>query len=379
MEARSDNAAQAGVFARDACVPSQVRLPPELRGEVFGHKSVREDCGAAIEALKKKAALCLIVGQSKAVEAVRQQIEVLSSYKVSVLICGETGTGKELAARAIHYLSDRARGPFVPANCGAIPENLFENELFGHVRGAFTDARLLQAGLVQEAEGGTLFLDEIGAISPYNQVKLLRLLQDSEYKRLGDARPHKANVRIVAATNRDLPALVKEGAFREDLYYRLDVASLRIPPLRERTEDIPLLVEHFRKKYTAEYGKVVEGFSRRAMRELLQYPWPGNIRELENRLQNMILMAPGPIIDVENIHLTHFSSPGPLKVECFTVAKRRTIESFENDYLTRLLTRHRGDVASAAREAGKSRTGLWNLIKKRGLSPRDFADPQILA
>jgi len=343
-----------------------------------GNAETREERRLTAEALKRKAGLARILGRSRAIQELRQQIELLSSYKVSVLIYGETGTGKELAARAIHYLSERAAGPFIPVNCGAIPENLFENELFGHVRGAFTDARILQVGLVQEAEGGTLFLDEIGAISPYNQVKLLRLLQDSEYKRLGDARPHRADVRIVAATNRDLPALVREGAFRDDLYYRLDVAALRIAPLRERTEDVPLLVEYFLAKYSAQYGKAVESVSCNAMRELLQYPWPGNIRELENKVQNMILMACGPIIDVADIHLPPICVPEPVQPDGFVDAKRRMIDSFEKDYITQLLARHKGDVASAAREAGKSRTGLWNLIRKHSFSPRDFGDHGIL-
>jgi len=342
--------------------------------QAVGQESRQRSRRTTIETLRKKAGLGCIVGRSGAIEAVRRQIEALSAFRISVLICGETGTGKELAARAIHYLSERAGGPFVPVNCGAIPENLFENELFGHMRGAFTDARVLQVGLVQEAKGGTLFLDEIGAISPCNQVKLLRFLQDNEYKRLGDARPHKADVRIVTATNRDLPNLVREGAFREDLYYRIDVASLRIPSLRERTEDIPLLVEHFLRKYSAEYGKVVEAVSRDAMRSLLQYPWPGNIRELENKVQNMILMASGPVIDVADIHLPQRCTPGPFETDGFAGAKRRMVESFEREYLTQLLMRHRGNVVGAAREAGKSRTGLWNLIRRHGLSPRDFSD-----
>ncbi|MEN6428232.1 MAG: sigma-54 dependent transcriptional regulator [Phycisphaerales bacterium] len=345
-----------------------------MKYRAVDQKSQQEGCRTTIETLRKKAGLGCIVGRSKAIEGVRRQIEMLSGYRIGVLICGETGTGKELAARAIHYLSERAGGPFIPVNCGAIPENLFENELFGHMRGAFTDARVLQIGLVQEAKGGTLFLDEIGAISVCNQVKLLRFLQDNEYKRLGDARPHKANVRIVAATNRDLPTLVKEGSFREDLYYRLDVASLRIPSLRERTEDIPLLIEHFLRKYSAEYGKIVEAVSCDAMRELLQYSWPGNIRELENKVQNMILTASGPVIEIADIHLPRPCAAEAIETDGFAGAKRRMVESFERDYLTQLLTRHRGDVAGAAREARKSRTGLWNLIRKHGFSPRDFGD-----
>jgi two-component system response regulator GlrR len=338
-----------------------------------GHREPDEERRSAAQALKRKAGLGHILGRSRAIQQLRRQIEIVSSCKVSVLICGETGTGKELAARAIHYLSDRAGGPFVPVNCGAIPDSLFENELFGHVKGAYTDAHLLQTGLVQEAQGGTLFLDEIGAVSPYNQVKLLRLLQDSEYKRLGDAQIRTVNVRIVAATNNDLQGLIKEGVFREDLYYRLDVVSLRIPPLRERAEDIPLLVEHFLHKYAAEYGKAIQGLSDDAMTALLQYPWPGNVRELENRLQNMILMAPGPVIDLETVRVSQLSASQPCTSGSFRAAKKRTVESFEKAYLAQLLAHHGGDVASAAREAGKSRTGLWNLIRKHGFSPKTFS------
>jgi two-component system response regulator GlrR len=379
MEAHVANSSEERSYALGDGVFRHQRLPPVGRDCVAGQGSGCEaDYKAATAALRKKAALSRIVGRSAVVRELRRQIEMLSAHKISVLIYGETGTGKELAARAIHYLSDRAEKPFVPVNCGALPENLFENELFGHVRGAFTDAHVLQAGLVQEAEGGTLFLDEIAAVSPYSQVKLLRLLQDSEYKRLGDARAHKANVRIVAATNRDLRGLVKEGAFREDLYYRLDVASLWIPPLRERIEDIPLLVEHFVGKYAAQFGKVVEGVSGEAMEVLLQNPWPGNIRELENRLQAMTLMASGPIIHVEDMHVPGLCIPQSSGLESFTVAKRRTVDSFEKDYLAQLLTRYGGDVVSAARAAGKSRTGLWNLLRKHGFSPRSFRGRAIL-
>jgi two-component system response regulator GlrR len=375
MEVPAHTVRQGGLFATCAIAPDQQRSIQGIADPPVGPMSeCQEECRLTAATLKKKAGLGRILGRSKAVQELRRQIEILSSYKISVLICGETGTGKELAARAIHYLSDRAGGPFVPVNCGAIPENLFENELFGHVRGAFTDARIPQVGLVQEAEGGTLFLDEIGAISPHNQVKLLRLLQDNEYKRLGDARPHTANIRVLAATNDDLPTLVREGAFREDLFYRLDVASLRIPPLRERTEDIAVLIEHFLDKYSKEYGKAVGGVSFNAMRELLEYPWPGNIRELENKLQTMILRSSGPVLDIEDISLPHLCAPEPFTPRDFAGAKRRIIDSFEKDYLTQLLTRHRGDMAGAAREAEKSRTGLWNLIRKHGLSPRNFID-----
>lgn len=208
-----------------------------------------EEKQKVIQSLNKRKVLSRILGSSKPVIQLREQIQSIALYDVSVLIIGESGTGKELAARAIHYLSSRHHNPFVPVNCGAIPENLFENELFGHHKGAFTDASFHQDGVVKEAEGGTLFLDEIGVITPYTQVKLLRLLQEKEYRPLGDCKTRKANVRIVAATNEDLQTMVTEDTFREDLFYRLNIVSLSIPPLRKRKEDIPLLSNHFIRKY----------------------------------------------------------------------------------------------------------------------------------
>jgi two-component system response regulator PilR (NtrC family) len=196
-------------------------------------------------ALKREFALGQILGNSKAIKNLKENLIKISSCNANVLITGESGTGKELVARAIHYLSDRKEKPFVPVNCGAIPENLFENELFGHTKGAYTDASFQQYGLVKEAEGGTLFLDEIGAINPYIQTKLLRLIQESEYRPLGYAKNIKANIRLVAATNMELQQLVEKNIFREDLFYRLNVIPIHIPPLRERKDDIPLLIKHF--------------------------------------------------------------------------------------------------------------------------------------
>jgi two-component system response regulator GlrR len=325
------------------------------------------------EKIRRKLGLDSILGCSKSIQELRREIELVSSHMVSVLICGESGTGKELAARAIHYLSNRADKSFIPVNCGAIPDGLFENELFGHVRGAFTDARTFQTGLVQEAEEGTLFLDEISAISAYNQVKLLRFLEDGDYKCVGDPHPRRANVRIVAATNKDLRILVKEGAFRDDLYYRLNVVMLTIPPLRERIEDIPVLVEHFLRKYSIEYGRPVERVSNDAMRMLLHYQWPGNVRELENRVQNMILMNSAPVIDVDTVKIPLTALPAEAsELECFKVARKKFVDSFEKTYLIQLLSQYGGNVASAAGKAGKSRTGLWNLIRKHNISPKTF-------
>lgn len=327
----------------------------------------------AVGALKQDLRLNQILGHSPAIQRLRDNIESLSSCDICVLICGETGTGKELAARAIHYLGHRADNPFVPVNCGAIPESLFENELFGHVKGAFTDAHCHQWGLVEQASGGTLFLDEIDATSLRNQVKLLRLLEDGEYRPLGDPTSRKTDLRVIAATNADLRQNLSDSTFREDLFYRLNVVTLRMPPLRERIEDVPLLAQHFLEKYSREYGRPVDGLSSQALQTLMSYSWPGNVRELESRIQHMIVMSFDPLIEAETAQLPPTSACARTsELGDFGVAKKKVIDSFEENYLTRLLTEYEGDVASAARRAGKSRTGLWNLIRKHGLFPKQF-------
>ncbi len=342
----------------------------EVRDGVFDNL---DESQSAKKALKREFGLKQIIGSSKVVEELREKINEISICDVKVLISGESGTGKELAARAIHYLSKRAGKPFIPVNCGAIPENLFENELFGHVKGAFTDARYHQVGLVKEADGGTLFLDEVGTASPHIQIKLLRLLQDKEYKPLGDPKSRKADIRIIAATNKDLSCLVKEGAFREDLYYRLNIVPLHIPPMRERKEDIPILAEYFARKYSREYNKPVRELSKEAMEELVSYTWPGNIRELENKIQQLVVMSPSNVITSGDIQLCGGKSVSEkADVGYFNVMKKKTINVFEKTYLSMLMTENRGNVADAARRAGKSRTALWNLIKKHSFSPKQF-------
>jgi two-component system response regulator GlrR len=334
------------------------------------------------QSLKQKAGLNRILGCNEVITRLRQQIENISSCEVSVLITGESGTGKELAARAIHYLSGRAHQPFVPVNCGAIPDNLFENELFGHRKGAFTDASFHQDGLVKEAEGGTLFLDEVGVIPPHLQVKLLRLLQDKEYKLLGDSTTRLADIRIIAATNEDLPELVKKGIFREDFYYRLNIVSLHIPPLRKRKEDIPILTDYFIKKYSREYSKDVTGASPEAVELLMTNQWPGNIRELENKIQQAVVMCTDGIILPRDILFFQEESEPEQKFqpdnyniyqETFAQAKKKMVHSFEREYLTRLLAQFNGDMVQAAARAGKSRTALWNLMAKHQLHPSQFS------
>ncbi len=330
--------------------------------------------------LKRNIGLNRILGGSEPIKKLRKQIERIASCDVSVLISGECGTGKELAARAIHYLSRRKMNPFVPVNCGAIPENLFENELFGHRKGAFTDATSNQEGLVKEARQGTLFLDEIGVITAYIQVKLLRLLQDKEFKPLGDARPQKADIRIVAATNKELRGLVKDGTFREDLFFRLNIVALTIPPLRERKKDIPLLVDHFLKKYSVQYSLPLKPLSKNTMVELEEYSWPGNVRELENKVQHAIVMATGPELTCADFQLNGVSHNRDFSTSSSTItglqefkeAKQKAIEDFEQNYLVSLMEIFRGDVVEAAQKAGKSRTALWNLLSKYRIHPKQF-------
>jgi DNA-binding NtrC family response regulator len=259
--------------------------------------------------------------------------------------------------------------PFIPVNCGAIPENLFENELFGHVKGAFTDANYHQVGLVQAANNGTLFLDEIDAISTHIQVKLLRLLENYEYKPLGDHQSHRANIRIIAATNRSLKKMVRIGSFREDLFYRLKIVHMHIPPLVERKEDIPLLAEYFFNKYIREYDKKKMRLTNETVSYLVSYPWRGNIRELENMIQHLIIMSKSNVLEVNRDQIDEEAGAD---LEPFKTAKIKAINSFEINYLTRILTEQKGDVAKAALKAEKGRTALWNLIKKHNIDPKTF-------
>jgi len=336
--------------------------------------SFQGEISAAKEQLRLEQGLNQILGQSPLIRDVREKIKKIADCEVSVLIVGESGTGKELVARSIHYLSPRAGRAFVPVNCGAIPETLFDNELFGHAKGAYTDAKFSQVGLLEEAEGGTIFLDEISAVSPYVQVKLLRLLQDKEFRPLGDTKFQKADVRFVVATNTDLQGLMKQGVFREDLYYRLNIVSLHLPPLRERKEDIPILVDHFLAKYGREYRKPGRGLSPEAMEAFLARPWEGNVRELENKIQELVVMSTSPLIGIEALSAWTQREPArPANTsETFRDAKKRIVEAFEKSYLIQLLADVRGDVAQAARCAGKSRTSLWNYVKKYSLNPRDY-------
>jgi DNA-binding NtrC family response regulator len=317
-----------------------------------------------------------LIGHSESFLAALGAIRKFAACDATALIEGETGTGKELAARAIHYLSARRSFPFVPVNCGALPDSLVENELFGHVRGAFTDAREDQGGLVSTAEGGSLFLDEVEALSAKAQVALLRFLQDGVYRPLGGRSAIAANVRIIAASNTDLTELARSGAFREDLLYRLAVLRARMPALRARPGDARLLAQHFIALYGRRYGKPAKPLDPDTAEALERYAWPGNVRELENLVQRAFLLDDGPTVRIPEL-----APPGPGTRSdkaahdelSFARAKARAIASFERSFLARVLARAQGNVTLAAQLCGKERRSLGRLLKKHSIDRSEFA------
>jgi transcriptional regulator with PAS, ATPase and Fis domain len=279
-----------------------------------------------------------------------------------VLILGESGTGKELVARAIHYQGKRSAAAFVPINCAGIPEGLLESELFGHVRGAFTGAAETRAGFFQIADGGTIFLDEIGELSQAMQVKLLRVLQDRQVCMVGDTHPRRIDVRIVAATNKDLLAMVRKGAFREDLYFRVNVITIEVPPLRDREGDIPMLIDQFARKFAKEMDRPPPRFSERALDALRGYHWPGNVRELENVIQRLVVMTDGGLIDAPDLpELMRFSAMrgGGLN---------RSLAEIEADYITKILAGVADNKSQAAKILGIDRKTLREKMKRYGIA-----------
>ena len=309
-----------------------------------------------------------LIGRSAPFLEVMVQLRRMVACEAPVLIKGETGTGKELVARALHYLGPRADGPFVPVNCGALPDHLVENELFGHERGAYTDARSAAPGVIGEAAGGTLFLDEVEALSPKAQAALLRFLQDREYRPLGGRQGRRADTRVIAASNADLRALGQERAFRPDLYFRLDILSLTLPPLRARGSDIAYLAAHFIDRYARQYGRAGLGLDPRCLPLIRGHAWPGNVRELENLVHRQVLLHEGGQVFLSPGGAEGAVAPTPSAVlevnEGFADAKARAIETFERDYLTRLMDATGGNVTQAARRASKERRALGKLLKK---------------
>lgn len=311
-----------------------------------------------------------MIGQSPAFREIQRLVARMAACDAPVLIEGETGTGKELAARAVHYQSPRQDRPFIPVNCGAIPDSLIESELFGHRKGAFTDAKDNQPGLVTLAEGGTLFLDEVDALSPKGQVTLLRFLQDQEFRPLGARQVEHGNVRILAASNASLPALAERGAFRSDLLYRLRILCLDLPPLRARRGDVAHLASWFLEACDRRFGLGVKTLHPDTLAWMDLYHWPGNIRELENLLYREYLLSEGLVIrmdppkDMDPVAPTHDLHVREL---VFNRAKARAIEAFERDYLLSLMDQAHGNVSLAAKLAGKERRSLGKLLKKHGL------------
>ncbi|MHB1399940.1 MAG: sigma 54-interacting transcriptional regulator [Trichloromonadaceae bacterium] len=307
-----------------------------------------------------------ITTQSPVMEELLRKARLSAASGASILIRGESGTGKELLAKAIHQASDRAEKPFVAINCGAIPENLLESELFGHTRGAFSGAIRDATGLIKSADGGTLFLDEIGDMPLPLQVKLLRVLQERQVRPVGATRSEAVDVRVISATHRDLEEEIANGSFREDLYYRLNVVSLDIPSLGQRREDVPLLANHFLHKVAARNKRKVSGFSAEAMEELLAASWPGNVRQLINVVEQAVALATTPVISADLLHSAIRKNAE--KIPSFAEARRQ----FEQEYLVRLLKITNGNVSQAARLADRNRTDFYKLLQRHHLVPSLF-------
>jgi len=316
----------------------------------------------------------VLIGAGPWIKELYDRIAMVASTDVTIAIFGESGTGKELVARTVHNSSPRHDAPFVVVNCAAIPEALLEDELFGHVRGAFTDATRDREGLVAAADTGTLFLDEIGELPLPLQAKLLRVLQSQEFRRIGDDQDRRVDVRIITATNRDLDQLVARGSFRQDLYYRINVFPMHLPPLRERPEDIAVLVQHFINKLRDKLGKRCTGITPDALARFATYDFPGNVRELENKVHQAMVIAGGPIIGVDDVALPA-GRRAAVEIDLerpFRELKQEAIDAFEVAYLTELLETHRGNLTRAAKAAGIDRKNLWALVERHGLDRGRF-------
>lgn len=313
-----------------------------------------------------------IIASSEKMHSVLRQVAQIATTDSTVCLYGESGTGKELIARAIHVASRRADHPFVPINCGAIPENLLENELFGHIKGAYTGADRTQSGLLQQAEGGTLFLDEISELPQSLQVKFLRVIQEREFSPLGAGHPVKVDIRFVAATNKDLARLVAEGKFREDLYYRVHVIPVSLPPLRERPEDIPLLASFFLKRFSHAMGKDVLELSPEALRQLMLYDWPGNVRELANVMERAVALSTKPLVSSDLLLLQKRPAESTDDMRSPLEPMREARDKFEKAYLVQVLTAARGNVSRASELAKKDRAEFYRLLHKYALDPLVF-------
>jgi two-component system, NtrC family, response regulator GlrR len=315
--------------------------------------------------------LQVIAQASPSLAALLALLPRIAQANAPVLISGETGTGKELFARAIHYLSTRSNGALVPINCAALPVELVDSEFFGHVRGAFTGAHATRKGLIAQAEGGTLFLDEVDSLPLVAQGKLLRVLQEQEYRPVGADCSQHSDVRILTATNRNIENMIRRGEFRQDLYYRLKVLTVNLPALRERREDVLPLARYFMAKYAAEYHCAEPQLSDAALRLLMAHPWPGNVRELEHVIERACLMHTEAEIKPSDLDLGTDNSKG-LDAASFKEAKQHVVDTFERGYLEQLLARHLGNVSRAAAAAQKNRRALWELLRRHEIDPNRF-------
>jgi len=332
-------------------------------------ESLRRENRALKEAMRKEQTFHGILGKSEAIDKVFSTIDKVADYKTTILIQGESGTGKELVARALHSGSSRKNKPFIPLNCGAIPETLLESELFGHKRGAFTDAHADKKGLFAEADQGTLFLDEIGELPLTLQVKLLRVLQEGRIRPLGTARDQAVDVRVIAATVRDLRREVEESRFREDLYYRLNVLQINVPPLRDRRDDVMLLVEHFIERNNARLGTQIRDMDQRARKLLLNYPWPGNVRELENTIERAVVLTEGDVITVGDLPERMREPADPVAASLATgeLSIKKTARFMEETLIRRALEKTGGNRTAAAKLLEISHRALLYKIKDYGI------------
>ena len=337
-----------------------------IRKELAAHQ-LREENRSLREALGQRYQYKNIVAESQKMQAVLALVERVAPTNATVLIGGESGVGKDLVARAIHEHSNRASGPFLKINSTAIPENLLESELFGYEKGAFSGAVTSKPGKFELADKGILFLDEIGDVPPPIQVKLLRVLQDREFERLGGTKTHKVDVRLIAATNRDLRAALEEGTFREDLYYRLNVVAIDIAPLRDRKEDIPALADFFVKKYAKETGKPVQGLTPQAIRLLMDYHWPGNVRELENIVQRSVTLCSGTTLDAPDIQFDTTRARRSSDHEP-VLPEGVTLDQWEQEIIREALKRAGGNKSQAARALGLSRNALRYRLSQMGVA-----------
>lgn len=315
-----------------------------------------------------------LLGSSTALEAVRAQVRRIAQLDATVLIEGETGTGKEVAARSVHYLGGRRDRPFVPVNCGALADALVESELFGHERGAFTDAKASSFGLVSEARDGTLFLDEVDALSLKAQAALLRFLQDGSYRRVGGTGQRRSEARVIVASNANLQALAEARLFRQDLLYRINVLTVRLPPLRERGDDALELAQHFLRRLSAHHRRPAARFSPGALQHIRTNAWPGNVRELENFVQRAFLLSDQDDIELPG-HGPAFVPPSD-EPTSLKAAKQRAMAELEGDFVRRLLAQSQGNISQAARLAGQDRSAFRRLVKRCGVAPALGCEPK---